>query len=149
MLSEKYTTVVSTNNLVAQQILSSNVSPVHQGVATAQYNFVQDGGAQHTYELVLSKSLPKNAAVTSVIFVPSESNPLYSTGLAAISLGINAPGDVLPETPITDAPLDALTVAPANIRVAANALKTVIMTINVADLSSGEITFKFPYVLAE
>lgn len=119
-------------------------------VQTVEYDFARDGGAIGTINL--GGVIPLNAGVIGIgIAAPT---PPTSGGLATIELGINPIGSGV--APVTNrliaatafaafGPADAFTLAAANYNAIATAAQ-VTMTIRVAALTSGKITFSIQYV---
>lgn len=144
LLSEKSASVVSTQNLVAEQVLSEHVAGL-QNETTALYDFALYGGAITVapITLALTKPIPAGSAITQVGI--QAISAFTSGGAATVSLGLNTNTDIANAVAFNNALFTATTVSLATVRAATNQFYLK-LSIAGAALTAGKYQVRILYI---
>jgi hypothetical protein len=144
LLSEKSVSVVSTQNLVAEQVLTQHVAGL-QNETTALYDFALSGGAITVVPitLALTKPIPAGSAITQVGI--QAINAFTSGGAATVSLGLNTNTDIANAVAFNGATFVGTSVSLPTVRAATN-LSYLKMSIGAAALTAGKYQVRILYI---
>ena len=149
LISEKVSTVAQASILESGQLTADEIvqSQAHVHVATATYDFAVQTGAQATYQLALSETIPAGAYYVGLLV--ERVAAFTSGGASTVNLQLNAQNILNPASP-------AFNAVPYNLAAQYNAttalkmgaaVSSLALIIGGANLTAGKYVFGVQYIV--